>query len=155
MSLSRWNKIAMLAAVVVLAALAVYAYFAAKKAPQVSQLVIKSVSYTNGVPDAISKYFGFSQVHTYGAQVRTLSDGSVQSVVSFNTGHLKESRDIALGALKDNGFTATRDEVNNYSFVVTGTKGGETIQVIGFPSNPSSPGNDGVVSVSDIIKASQ
>jgi hypothetical protein len=157
MSISRKSKLTILVAVVVLAALAIYwRYFlVSRKTQPVSpaQPIIKSVSYTNGAPDAISRYFIFSKVHTYGGQVRTLSDGSVQSVVSFATGHLlMENHDMALNTLKNNGFTVTQDYFEGHSFALSGSKEGETLSVIGSALTSSSTTNSGFITIIDIVK---
>jgi hypothetical protein len=159
MSPSRKSKLAILVAVVFLAALVIYWlywwYFSTHRKTQPvspAQPIIKSVSYTNGAPDAISRYFIFSKVHTYGGQVRTLSDGSVQSVVSFATGHLKENHDMALGTLKNNGFTVTQDYSEGHSFALSGSKEGETLSIIGSALASSSTTNSGFITIIDIVK---
>lgn len=122
------------------------------KNPVATAVKIASVEYKNAVPPAILQYFDFSNVHIYGSQVRSLSDGSTQSVVSFKTGHLKENYEVALGSFKSGGFSVFEDNFNNYSFAVSGAKNLETIQVVGFPANVFMPNEYGSITVIDVKK---
>lgn len=116
------------------------------------QVTIANVQYSSDAPSALSKYFDFSGVHTFGAQTRTLADGSAQSVVGTRTGHLKENYDLILKTLNDNHFAVSENNFNNYYFTISGTLASDTITAAGFPADTATPNDEGTITFVSVNK---
>lgn len=111
---------------------------------------IVNVAHPDAVPPAISSYFNLSNDQVYDAQVRTLADGSTQSLVSFTTNDLGAAHTMALDAFTKNGFTVQMDDAESSTFSLSGAKGSERLQVTGFAGNNSSSSSSTAGSVTII-----
>lgn len=111
---------------------------------------ITNVSHPNDVPTAISKYFDLSGYETYDPQVRAISDGSTQSIVNFKTSDLQGAHAMALDVLTKNGFTVGLDDAESSTFSLSGAKGSERLQIMGFAESASSSSSSTAGSVTII-----
>lgn len=115
-----------------------------------SGVSIVNVERPSSAPPDIRKYFDLADVQTYDGQVRTLSDGSIQSVVSFHES-LEQAHAMASYVLAQNNFTVQVDDAQSSAFTLSGVKDAERLQVVGFGLQNGSSTDVGVTGTITIV----
>lgn len=100
---------------------------------------ISRVDTPTQVPKALAELVDFSKVKPYNVQKRILEDGSIQEVLSFDTGHLRENYEsLKKDMVGENKFSLKTDTFDSGRFTLSFERGSDRLEVVGVPKIPTS-----------------